>query len=75
MNSSAVDVMYACSGGKFLPGKHLLLGLTVKLITGTKNAVALLNKFGHCASNEKIQCIDIGIESTFHKILYYQTSF
>ena len=54
VDSSAADVMYACSGGKFLPGKHLSLGLTVKSITGSKNAVTLLNKFGHCASNEKI---------------------
>ena len=64
VDSSAADVMYACSGGKFLPGKHLSLGLTVKSITGSKNAVTLLNKFGHCASNEKIRRIDIGIEST-----------
>ena len=56
--------MYECSGGKFLPGKHLSLGLTVKSITGSKNVVTLLNKFGHSASNEKIQRIDIEIEST-----------
>ena len=56
--------MYACSGGKLLPGKHLSLGLTVKSITGNKNAVTLVNKFGHSASNEKIRCIDMGIEST-----------
>ena len=30
VDSSAADVMYACSVGKFLPGKHLSLGLTVK---------------------------------------------
>ena len=64
VGSSAADVMYACSDEKFLPGKHLSLGLTVKSITGSKNAVTLLNKFGHCASNEKIRRIDIGIEST-----------
>ena len=64
MDSSAADVRYTCPGGKFLPGKHLSLGLTVKSITGSKNAVTLLNKFGHSASNEKIRRIDIGIEST-----------
>ena len=63
MDSSAADVMYTCPGGKFLPGKHLSLGLTVKSITGSKNAVTLLSKFGHSASNEKIRRIDIGIES------------
>ena len=25
VDSSAADVMYSCSGGKFLPGKHLSL--------------------------------------------------
>ena len=40
---------------------------------GSKNAMTLLNKFGHCASNEKI--IDIGIESTISQqdtLLPYQ---
>ena len=35
----------------------------------------LLKKFGHCASNEKIRLIDIGIESTISQqdnILPYQ---
>ena len=63
VDSSAADMMYACSGGKFLPAKHLSFGLTVKSITGSKNAVTLLSKFGHSASNEKIRRIDIGIES------------
>ena len=64
MDSSATDGMYECSGGKILPGKHLSLGLTVKSITGSKNVVNLLNKFGNSASNEKIRRIDIEIEST-----------
>ena len=64
VDSSAADVRYTCPGRKFLPGKHLSLGLTVKSLTGSKNAVTLLSKFGHSASNEKIWRIDIGIEST-----------
>ena len=55
VDSSAADVMHACSCGKLLPGKNLSFELTVKLIKGSKNAVILLNKFGHCASNEKIR--------------------
>ena len=45
VDSSAVGVMYICSDGKFLPGKHLSLGLVVKLITGSKNEMKLINKF------------------------------
>ena len=59
VDSSATDVMHAGSDGKFLPGKHLSLGLTVKSILGSKNAVTLFNKFGYCASNEKVRRIDI----------------
>ena len=43
VDSSDADVIYACSDRKFLPGKHLSLGLKVKSITGSKNAVTLLN--------------------------------
>ena len=64
VDSSAADVMCACTSKKFLPGKHLSLGSTVKSIRGSKNAGTLLNKFGHCAGNEKTRRIDIGIEST-----------
>ena len=64
VDSSAADVMCSCTSKKFLPGKHLSLGSTVKSIRGSKNAGTLLNKFGHCAGNEKTRRIDIGIEST-----------
>ena len=73
---SASDVMHTCSGGMFFPGKHLSLGLTIKSITGSKNAVILLNNFGLCVSNEKIICIDIEIESVIQeKTPYYKISF
>ena len=62
--SSFADVMYACSGGKFLPGKHLSLGLTVKSITRSKNVM------------KKSVVLTLELNLQFHnKILYYQTSF
>ena len=56
-------MVYACSGRRFLPGK-LSLGLSMKSMTGSKTPFTLLNKLGHCASNEKTRRIDNGIEST-----------
>ena len=62
--SSAADTVYVCSGGKQLTGKHLSLGVTVKAMTGSRRTVTLLNKFGHCASNETLRRIEMGMEST-----------
>ena len=61
MNSTSVGVVYACCGGKLLPDKHISLGVALKLMTGSKSVVNLLNRFGHCISNEKVLRIDIGI--------------
>ena len=51
VNSTSADVVYACSGGKFLPSKHISLGVALKSKTGSKLVVNLLNRFGHCISN------------------------
>ena len=67
IESSCADALYACSGSKLLPGKHLSLALAVKSLTGSHTAVTLLNRFGHCASNETIRRIDMAIEETVHK--------
>ena len=63
MNSTSVEVVYVCSGGKLLPGKRISLGVALKLMTGSKSVVNLLSRFGHCISNEKVRKTDIGMES------------
>lgn len=67
IDSSAADTVYSCSGGRALPGKHLALGLTLKSMTGSQTLVTLLNRFGHCASNETIRRVDIGLESAIQQ--------
>ena len=64
VNSTSADVVYACSGGKLLPGKHISLGVALKSMTGNKSVVNLINRFGHCISNEKVYRTDIGMESS-----------
>ena len=64
VNSTSADVVYLCSGGKRLPGKHISLGVALKSIKGSKSLVNLVNRFGHCISNEKVRRIDIGMESS-----------
>ena len=43
------------------------LGLTLKSMTGSKTVTNLINRFGHCVSNEKVRRIDIGLESTINQ--------
>ena len=47
IDSSSAHTVYACSGGKLLPGKHLSLGLAIKSLTESKQLVTLTNRFGH----------------------------
>ena len=48
VDSTATDVLFATTGGKVLPRKHLSLGLTLKSMTGSKTVTNLINRFGHC---------------------------
>ena len=64
VNSASAGVVYACSEGKLLPGKRISLVVALKSMTGSKSIVNLLNRFGHCISNEKVRRIDIGMESS-----------
>ena len=63
-NSDAADAVFACSGGKLIPGKHLALGCAIKSKTGSKGLIDILNRFGHTISNETIRKVDMMLEST-----------
>ena len=64
VNSTSADVVYACSGGKLLPGKYISLGVALKSMTSSKLIVNLLNRFRHCISNKKVRRVDIGMISS-----------
>ena len=49
---------------KLLPGKHVRLGLAVKSISGSQRVVNLLNRNGHCASDETLRRIDMDMEES-----------
>ena len=67
IEGSSVDAIFACSGEKLIPGKHVSLALTVKSLTESKTMVSLLNRFGYCASDETIRRIDLGLEEALFK--------
>ena len=66
-NSSSADAIFACSGGKLIPGKHLSLGLALKSMTGSKSVVSLLNRFGHCIGDETVRRMDMSFEEAVNQ--------
>ena len=64
VESSAADAVYCASGSRLLPGKHVGLGLALKSLTGSRRAINLLNRNGHCASNETLRRIDMDMEES-----------
>ena len=40
IEGSSANAIFDCSGGKLIPGKHLLLCLIVKSLTGSKTIVS-----------------------------------
>ena len=45
---------------------HFALGLTLKSLIGSRSAVSLMNRFGHCV-DETVRRIDISLESNIFK--------
>ena len=61
IDSSSADVVYCCSRTKLLPGKHVTHALTLKSMTGSQRVVTLEQRNGHCASNETVHKVEMGL--------------
>ena len=57
------NAVYLTSGGKIFRGKDISLVLSLKSMTGNKAVVNVLNRFGHCVSNEKVRQTDSRMEA------------
>ena len=66
VESSSADAVFCCSGSQLLPGKHIRLGLALKSISGSQRVVKLMNRNGHCASDETLRRIDMDIEESIN---------
>ena len=53
--SIAQDIIHSTSKGRIHTPKHMLLPLTIHSMTGNKNAVTLLNLFGHGISYTQLE--------------------
>ena len=47
--SFAQDICTAVTNGQWVMPKHLLLGMSVRYLTGSAELITVLNRFGHCA--------------------------
>ena len=42
------DVIFTATSGQTKPKKHLMLGMTMKSVTGSRKVIEILNKLSHC---------------------------
>ena len=47
VNSSADDAIFATTRGLSKPAKHVLLGLGLKRLIGSRRVIEIMNRFGH----------------------------
>ena len=57
------DVISIATSGQTKPKKHLMLGMTMKSLTGSRKVIEILNKLGHCDNYHSAE--EIEIEMTF----------
>ena len=49
------DVVSAATPGLKKPQKHLVLGIALKSLTGSRKIIEIMNHLGHSASNHTIE--------------------
>lgn len=54
INSCSQDICYAITQGQWKMPKHVLLGMTLRHLTGSAEIVTIINHFGHCQSYSQI---------------------
>ena len=52
--SMSQDICYNITQGRWKMPKHLLLGMTVRHLSGSSQMINILNRFGHCASHSTL---------------------
>ena len=57
------DVIFSATSEQTKPKKHLMLGITMTSLTGSRKVIEILNKLGHCVSYHTVEEIDT--EMTF----------
>ena len=61
VHSFGQDLIYSISKGRQKTPKHVALPITIKNITGCKEVITLLNRFGHGISYEQVLSIETAL--------------
>lgn len=59
--ASASDMMYNTTKGRVQPWKHTVLGIGIGSMTGSKQIVQTLNRFGYCISYDQVKALETEI--------------
>ena len=62
VKSICQDVIFAATAGKRKPSKHLVLGMVIKSLTGSKKAIDILNRLGHTICYSTVEELETEIE-------------
>ena len=57
-NSIGQDVVFSATSGIKKPSKHLQLGLAINSLIGSRKAVEILNRMGHCINYSTVEKIE-----------------
>ena len=49
------DAVFAATAGLKKLQKHLMLGIALKSLTGSRNVIEIMNRLGHCVSYHTIE--------------------
>ena len=64
VEASASDLIFKVTRGQVKPAKHLLLGLGLKSMMGSKKLLEILNNFGHCVSYHIVETLETDLATT-----------
>ena len=67
IKSICQDVIFSASSGRKVPSKHLMFGVAIKSLTGSKKCVDMLNRYGHCVNYHAVE--EIETELTFENAI------
>jgi len=57
----AQDIVHCASHGRIKMPKHVSLAMSVRHLTGSKQLVTILNRMGHCASDDEVEVMDTSL--------------
>ena len=55
IKSMSEDAVFAATAGLKKPQKHLMFGIALKSLTGSRNVIEIMNRLGHCVSYHTIE--------------------